>query len=71
MTQEDKQQSPWISVKDALPKLNVKVIIYHDYDYFVGYMFYAMLTNWWRVSQDENMDIMVSEDDLWMPIPEI
>lgn len=28
-----------------------------------------MQSNWWRVSDDERTDMIVNEDDSWMPIP--
>lgn len=63
------KQSPWISVKERLPEYNNEVIIYHEYRFHVGFMYYSMKSNWWRVSEDERTDIIVSEDDSWTPIP--
>ena len=63
------KQSPWISVKERLPEYNNEVIIYHEYRFYVGFMYYSMKSNWWRVSEDERTDMIVSEDDSWMPIP--
>lgn len=63
------KQSPWISVKERLPKYNIEVIIYHEYRFYVGFMYYSMKSNWWRVNEDERTDMIVSEDDFWMPIP--
>lgn len=63
------KQSPWISVKERLPKYNIEVIIYHEYRFYVGFMYYSMKSNWWRVNEDERTDMIVSEDDFWMPVP--
>lgn len=63
------RQSPWISVKEQLPEYNIEVIIYHEYRFYVGFMYYSMKSNWWRVNGDERTDMIVSEDDFWMPIP--
>ena len=63
------KQSPWISVKERLPEYNIEVIIYHEYKFYIGFMYYSMMSNWWRISEDERTDIIVSEDDFWMPIP--
>lgn len=63
------KQSPWISVKEQLPEYNIEVIIYHEYRFYVGFMYYSMKSNWWRVNEDERTDMIVSEDDSWMPIP--
>lgn len=63
------KQSPWISVNERLPKCNNEVIIYHEYRFYAGFMYYSMESNWWRVSEDERTDMIVSEDDSWMPIP--
>lgn len=63
------KQSPWISVKERLPEYNNEVIIYHEYRFHVGFMYYSMKSNWWRVSDDERTDMIVNEDDFWMPIP--
>lgn len=62
------KQSPWISVKEQLPEYNIEVIIYHEYRFYVGFMYYSMKSNWWRVNEDERTDMIVSEDDSWMPI---
>lgn len=32
-------------------------------------MIYSMMSNWWRISEDERTDMIVSEDDFWTPIP--
>lgn len=63
------KQSPWISVKKQPPKHNIKVIICHEREFYIGKMYHSMQSNWWRVSDDERTDIIVSEDDSWMPIP--
>lgn len=63
------KQSPWISVKERLPEYNIEVIIYHEYRFYVGFMYYSMKSNWWRVNEYERTDMIVSEDDFWMPIP--
>jgi hypothetical protein len=63
------RQSPWISVKERPPKHNIKVIICHECEFYIGKMYRSMQSNWWRVSDDERTDIIVSEDDSWMPIP--
>ena len=63
------KQSPWISVKERPPKHNIKVIICHEREFYIGKMYRSMQSNWWRVSDDERTDIIVSEDDSWMPIP--
>ena len=63
------KQSPWISVKERPPKHNIEVIICHEREFYIGKMYHSMLSNWWRVSDDERTDIIVSEDDSWMPIP--
>lgn len=68
-TEWQAKQSPWISVKEQLPEYYVKVIICHDLEFYVGVMYYSMLSNWWRVSNDEKDDLIVDEDDSWMPIP--
>lgn len=65
------KQSPWISVKGRLPEYNIEVIIHHENKFYVGTMFYAMLSNWWRVGEDEKTDLIVNEDDFWMPIPSL
>ena len=62
------KQSPWISVKERPPKHNIKVIICHEREFYIGKMYRSMQSNWWRVSDDERTDIIVSEDDSWMPI---
>ena len=63
------KQSPWISVKEQPPKHNIEVIICHEREFYIGKMYHSMQSNWWRVSEDERTDIIVSEDDSWMPIP--
>lgn len=63
------KQSPWISVKERPPKHNIEVIICHEREFYIGKMYHSMQSNWWRVSDDERIDIIVSEDDSWMPIP--
>jgi hypothetical protein len=63
------KQSPWISVKERLPKHNIEVIICHEREFYIGKMYYSMQSNWWRVSDDEKTDMIVNEDDSWMPIP--
>lgn len=63
------KQSPWISVKKQPPKHNIEVIICHEREFYIGKMYHSMQSNWWRVSDDERTDIIVSEDDSWMPIP--
>lgn len=63
------KQSLWISVKERPPKYNIEVIICHEREFYIGKMYYAMQSNWWRISNDERTDIIVSEDDSWMPIP--
>lgn len=63
------KQSPWISVKERPPKHNIEVIICHEREFYIGKMYYSMQSNWWRVSEDGRTDIIVSEDDSWMPIP--
>ncbi len=63
------KQSPWISVKERPPKHNIEVIICHEREFYIGKMYHSMQSNWWRVSDDERTDIIVSEDDSWMPIP--
>ena len=63
------KQSSWISVDERLPEYNIEVIIYHEYKFYIGFMYYSMMSNWWRISEDERTDIIVSEDDFWMPIP--
>lgn len=63
------KQSPWISVKEQLPEYNIEVIIYHEYRFYVGFMYYSMKSNWWRVNEDERTDMIVSEDDFWTPMP--
>lgn len=63
------KQSPWISVEERLPEYNIEVIIYHEYKFYIGFMYYSMMSNWWRISEDERTDMIVSEDDFWMPIP--
>ena len=63
------KQSPWISVKERLPKHNIEVIICHEREFYIGKMYYSMQSNSWRVSDDERTDMIVNEDDSWMPIP--
>lgn len=63
------KQSPWISIKERLPKHNIEVIICHEREFYIGKMYYSMQSNWWRVSDDERTDMIVNEDDSWMPIP--
>lgn len=63
------KQSLWISVKERLPKHNIEVIICHEREFYIGKMYYCMQSNWWRVSDDERTDMIVNEDDSWMPIP--
>lgn len=63
------KQSPWISVKERLPKHNIEVIICHEREFYIGKMYHSMQSNWWRVNEDERTDMIVSEDDFWMPIP--
>lgn len=63
------KQFPWISVKERPPKHNIEVIICHEREFYIGKMYHSMQSNWWRVSDDERTDIIVSEDDSWMPIP--
>lgn len=63
------KQSPWISAGERLPEYNTEIIIYHEYRFYVGFMYYSMKSNWWRVSEDERTDMIVNEDDFWMPIP--
>ena len=63
------KQSPWISVNDRLPEENIEVIIYHEYEFYIGKMYHSMLSNWWRINKNEADDIIADEDDLWMPIP--
>lgn len=63
------KQSLWISVKKQPPKHNIEVIICHEREFYIGKMYHSMQSNWWRVSDDERTDIIVSEDDSWMPIP--
>lgn len=62
------KQSPWISVKERLPKYNIEVIIYHKCSFYIGTMYYSMLSNWWRISENEADDKVVDVDDLWLPI---
>lgn len=64
-----KVKSSWISVEERLPEYNTEVIIYHEYRFYIGFMYYSMMSNWWRISEDERTDMIVSEDDFWMPIP--
>lgn len=63
------RQPLWISVEERLPEYNTEVIIYHEYRFYVGFMYYSMKSNWWRVSEDERTDMIVNEDDFWTPIP--
>lgn len=63
------KQSPWISVEERFPEYNIEVIIYHEYRFYIGFMYYSMMSNWWRISEDERTDMIVSEDDFWTPIP--
>ena len=63
------KQSPWISVKERPPKHNIEVIICHEREFYIGKMYHSMQSNWWRVSEDERIDMIVNEDDFWMPIP--
>lgn len=63
------KQSPWISVEERFPEYNIEVIIYHEYKFYIGFMYYSMMSNWWRISEDERTDMIVSEDDFWTPIP--
>lgn len=63
------KQSPWISVDERFPEYNIEVIIYHEYIFYIGFMIYSMMSNWWRISEDERTDMIVSEDDFWTPIP--
>lgn len=63
------KQSPWISVKERPPKHNIEVIICHEREFYIGKMYHSMQSNWWRVSEDERTDMIVNEDDFWMPIP--
>lgn len=63
------KQSPWISVDERFPEYNIEVIIYHEYRFYIGFMIYSMMSNWWRISEDERTDMIVSEDDFWTPIP--
>lgn len=65
------KQSPWISVKERLPKYNIEVIIYHKCSFYIGTMYYSMLSNWWRISENEAGDKVVDVDDLWLPIPSL
>lgn len=64
-----KVKSSWISVEERLPEYNTEVIIYHEYRFYIGFMYYSMMSNWWRISEDERTDMIVSEDDFWTPIP--
>ncbi len=68
-TEKQRKQLPWISVEERLPECNAEVVIYHEYGFYVGFMYYSMKSNWWRVNEDERTDMIVSEDDFWMPIP--
>lgn len=63
------KQSPWIRVEERFPEYNIEVIIYHEYKFYIGFMIYSMMSNWWRISEDERTDMIVSEDDFWTPIP--
>lgn len=63
------KQSPWISVEERFPEYNIEVIIYHEYRFYIGFIYYSMMSNWWRISEDERTDMIVSEDDFWIPIP--
>lgn len=63
------KQSPWISVKERPPKHNIEVIICHEREFYIGKMYHSMQSNWWRVSDDGRTDMIVNEDDSWMPIP--
>ena len=63
------KQSPWISVEERFPEYNIEVIIYHEYRFYLGFIYYSMMSNWWRISEDERTDMIVSEDDFWIPIP--
>ena len=65
------KQSPWISVEERLPECNTEVVIYHEYRFYVGFMYYSMKSIWWRVNEDERTDMIVSEYDFWMPIPDL
>lgn len=65
------KQSPWISVEERLPECNTEVVIYHEYRFYVGFMYYSMKSIWWRVNEDERTDMIVSECDFWMPIPDL
>ena len=65
------KQSPWISVEERLPECNTEVVIYHEYRFYVGFMDYAMKSTWKRVDEDERTDMIVSEYDFWMPIPDL
>lgn len=63
------KQSSWISVEERPPKHNIEVIICHEREFYIGKMYHSMQSNWWRVSEDERTDMIVNEDDFWMPIP--
>ena len=65
------KQSPWISVEERLPECNTEVVIYHEYRFYVGFMYYSMKSIWWRLNEDERTDMIVSEYDFWMPIPDL
>ena len=65
------KQSPWISVEERLLECNTEVVIYHEYRFYVGFMYYSMKSIWWRVNEDERTDMIVSEYDFWMPIPDL
>lgn len=62
------KQSPWISVKDRLPEYNKKVIVLHGDECFISLM-YNFGSDCWAVGDDQNNDLLVSENDFWLPIP--
>lgn len=62
------KQSPWISVKERLPEYNKKVIVLHGDECFISLM-YNFGSDCWAVGDDQNNDLLVSENDFWLPIP--
>lgn len=61
------KQSPWISVKERLPEYNKKVIVLHGDECFISLM-YNFGFDCWAVGDDQNNDLLVSENDFWLPI---
>ena len=66
-----KKQSPWISIKEEKPVQNKVVLVNRNGNHFAGHLSYAMGDRWWDTTVLSGMEShLMSDDDLWMPIPE-